>query len=219
MRNVKTLAKSYVTFANIQQLTSILEVFERLGFNYANGSTRDALDVAHGTAVDKVTIHDNFVFTSKDKANTISFNTFMSMADSLTSNDVLVNNNINMSNTNPRAIINSIKADRLFKDEKYLEGLVEKSEGLIQLVEQFDATLDKAREKGNKLCELVEAYSVAIADREISEIERLEKLIDSSVAYVTKTNDILKSISATGKAIIKANKKADPVDGKAFIGE
>lgn len=218
MRNVKSLKGSYVKFDNLQQLVEILDVYTRLGFNYANGSHQDAIDTARWTAVNKLTVKDGFVMTSKTKDNTISFSTFMSLAPTLTSNEILTNNSRENMNT-PRQILNQLKAEKLFKDEKYLESLAKKAEGFIDLADTFEATLNKAHDKGMKLCELAAAYTVAIEEQNISEIERLEKLMDSVVKYVTKTNEVLKSISETGAAIIKANKKEEVLDGEKFIWE
>lgn len=218
MRNIKSLRGSYVVFNNLQQLVEILEVYSRLGFNYANGSHQDAIDTARGTAVNRITIKDKFVMTSKTKDNSISFSTFMDLAPTLTSNETLINNTPTTMNT-AKQILNQLRADKLFKDEKYLEGVADKAESFLKLADNFEATLNKAHEKGAKLCELATAYAIAIEERDVAEIARLEKLMTSVVKYVTKTNEVLKAISDTGAAIIAKETKEDDLNGENFIWE
>lgn len=220
MINVDALIKTYICFNNVVELKAILTIFQTLWFKYKNGSYENAYCLAHNSCVDKITCHDNFVMTSKEKVATISYKVFMKLADSLTNNTLIINNNtMNMKDSNPKAIINEIRASKLFKDEEYLEWLVAKADEVGNILSNFMATLDKAEDKANKVSDLLEAYTAAIADKDVAEIEKLTKLINSSIKYITKTNKILSAISDTGSEIIKTEKKEEKATGKTFIWE
>ena len=222
MINIATLNKTYVQFNNTNELEDILNTFAVFGFEYKNWSYSDALDKAESSVVNKIICHDDFVLTSKDKVTTISYKVFKKLISSFTGEEALINNNNNntmATNNSPRAIINELKAGKLFKDEAYLEALANKADDVQGLVDNFVATLEKAEDKANKVCALLVAYTEAISDRDIAEIERLETLIDGATKYITKTNKILAGINDTGKAIIKSETKEDATSGADFIWE
>jgi len=219
--NITTLNKTYVTFANVIELQSILSVFNKYWFDYKNGSYEDAIHKAEVTVVDKIVCHDEFVLTSKEKVTTISYKVFMKLSKGLTSNETLISTNENKAmnnNGSAKSIINEIRANKFFKDEAYLEKVVAKADTVEALVDNFVASLEKAEDKANKVSELLSAYGDAVANRDVAEIERLWALIDGAVVYITKTNKILAGLASTWEAIIKAEKK-DIVSAAEFIGE
>ena len=223
MINIQNLKSTYICFNSNGEFISIMKEFKRLWFTYKNGSIEDATNKVNNSTVNKVICHDEFVLTSKEKVTTMSCKVFLNLASSLTSKSELVSNNNtnpNMSNTNGiKGTVNRLKAKRLFSDEKYVEGLLEKAEWVADLASNFIATLEKAEDKANRLADLGASYADAIDAEDCLEIERLEKLISSVEDYVTKTNKVLSEINSTGAKIIKADTKCDKEAGKTFIGD
>lgn len=232
MTKISTMRKTYITFSNVGQFEEIVSVFNSFGFNYKNGSNQDAINKVNKTTVDKVICHDAFILTSKDKVHTISYETFMTLAPTLCADlcnekeNTLNNKTTNtmstqktMTSGNPKAMLNELKANKLFKDEAYLEGLANTVDETITMTDNFVATLSKAEEKANKVCELAHALTEAIANRDVSEIERLQAMIKGAKVFITKTNKVLSAIQDTGAKIIKDSDKADKFDAAKFIGE
>lgn len=223
MINIATLKSTYIVFTSQWEFTAIMKEFKRLGFNYKNGNEMDAIKKVETSSVNKITCNDWYVLTSKEKVKTMSCKSFLRIAGSLTSNCALVDNNnpqTNMENTSGiRGTVNRLKAKRVFSDEKYVEALLTKAEGIGELASNFIATLEKAEDKANRLADLGNSYADAIDAQDVLEIERLEKLIDSVKTYVTKGNDVLTAINKTGAKIIKADTVEDKESGKKFIWE
>ena len=224
MININTLNKTYITFNSIGELETILKVFNKFGFNYKNWDNDDALDKAESSVVNKIICHDNFVMTSKEKVTTISYKVFMGLSNSMTGNEALLNNNkketMAINTGGARGAARAIDTAAKLADQKWIKARAEKAEEVNTVVVNFVATLEKAEEKAEKVCELLRALDSAFDANDFKEVERLETLVDSSMKFITKTNKILAGINTTRAAIVKAEAdKEEEVTGKVFIGD
>jgi len=219
MLNIKQLNKTYIEFNNVGELETILKVFSKFGFSYKNGSLDSAINLANATVVNKIICHDNFVMTSAPKVTTISYKVFMTLVESFTNEKDILNNNKKDTMRNSASKLNTLKAARVFKDEEKLEAIIKVSDDAQEIAENFIGALNKAEDKANKVCSLVNAYEDAVESEDMKELARIGDLIESSIEYITKGNKVLAALNSAGHGVVKADSKAEDKTGKTYIGE
>jgi hypothetical protein len=74
---INTIKGAYITFNTIEQLETILNAFDHFGYKYKNRFTKDVVEVCErNSKINKINFKDNYIVTSKDKTNIISYKTF-----------------------------------------------------------------------------------------------------------------------------------------------
>jgi len=233
---------AYVCFSNTNELDKILKAFAAYGYEYKNKFTNDPVSlVREKEAIDKINFKDNFILTSSHKENTISYKAFINIVnadlkcreecDTLAvdleceeelneSNFNLntINTNNNMNTITAAGTLNSLRADKNFKDEKYLEEIIATSDTVLGTIDSFESALNVAADKAYKLRRLHSELNAAVAARNIKEIEAITTKINASIEYVTETEKVLVALNITGEKIIEANSKTKKQSGKDIMG-
>lgn len=217
--NTNAFKNKYVRVVNEVQMAKLLEIYASLGWRYKNGSYEEALAIFNNSAVDKLTCKDGFVMTSANKEDVMSFDTFVQLINSTSSNPIKTMTATKQPTSNAAIILNNLKAERLFKDEAYVEGLVAELEAVEDVAANFKAVVTKAQDKLNKLDVLANNFSLAISNQDVKSIEKTRADIQAAAKFITETQKILASINDIGTKIVKADAKKDSTSVEEYIGE